>query len=632
MGKSNRIRASRASVQARALGTPKKKKGMPSWLMTLITLVVTVAILLSVALSLLAANGVFNRIRTSVSSDNFRVNTNMMSYYFYNEYQSFTSDYSSYLNYGYFSLDTSASLKDQPFGGAKGTDATSSSYMDANLVTDITNEEDLPETWFDYFMHRTVKTVSSMLLYCEEAHARNLELDKDELATIDANIDALSAAASGYGYTLNSYIAAMYGPGVSASDIRKAMEYSSLATKCMNALSEDLEAAITADRVNTAYNADKKSFNVVDYSAYIVTVNYEDIVIEILGEDYESIPDDKKETILRAYRDKITLHEGRTDKLKEVTSAEEFEKLVLEYAAEDAVENLYANQSIADNIKPSDEDITAIKTAMKAQLVADAVAGKTTTADAVTIEDETAETVTAYEKTVQTAYAKILNTIKGSAYKTVLSTKEALSQTKVPYTVGSDVSEWAFDEGRKVGDLTVIVSGDGEAEGGVPADLEEYTSTTISVYMLDAVQYADPTKSKNVAYILYETEDAALAAIAALRQNATLTFDIFEDYAHNNENAGHAELEDYVKGNLGSASFDTWLFADTTVVGTLTATPIKLDESTYCVAFYHADGAENWYVNVKTSILNDDYEAYYDAMEGKYAITVKEKALDKIDA
>lgn len=629
MGKSNRIRSNRASVQAKALGTPKKKKGMPSWLMTLITLVVAVAILLTVALSLLFANGVFNRLTTSMSSDHFRVNANMMTYYFHNEYQSFTQEYGNYLEYGYFSLDSSRSLKDQPFGGSADSTA-SNSYMDAMLITDSSNP---PATWFDYFMQRTTKTVSSMLVYCEEAHARNLSLNEDELATIDQSIDALSTAAATYGYTTDSYISAMYGSGVKVSDVRKAMEYSSLATKCMTTLSEDLENAITADRVNAAYDADKQSFDVVDYLSYSFSVTYEEIAESVLGEDYDSIPDDKKETILTLYRAKIATFENRAEALKSAADSAAFEKMVLEYVAEDAVEDTYGDQTIADADKPANaDDITAIKTAMKAELVADALADKETTADAVTIADENAETVTAYEKTVKTAYAKILNTVKKSAYKSVLAAKESISQTKVGYSEGSDVSEWAFDEGRAVGDVTVIVTGDGEAEGGVPADLEEYTDTAVSVYRLEALRYKDPAKSKNVAYILYQTEAEALAAIEELKKNETLTFEIFEDYAHNKENAGHAELEDYVEGNIGSADFDKWLFAETTAIGTLTAKPIELAENTYCVAFYHADGAENWYVDVKTTLLNEDYEAYYKTMEGKYAITVKEKSFSKIDA
>ena len=61
MGKSNRIRAKQANEKAavKALGTKKKSQGMPSWLMTLITLVITFAFLFSIVFSLLTANGVF---------------------------------------------------------------------------------------------------------------------------------------------------------------------------------------------------------------------------------------------------------------------------------------------------------------------------------------------------------------------------------------------------------------------------------------------------------------------------------------------------------------------------------------------------------------------------------------------
>ena len=82
MGKANRIRANRVHNDVMTLDTKPQKKGMPSWLMTVIAIVVTLAILLSVVGLLMASNGVFGRWATAISTKHFKVNANMLSYFF----------------------------------------------------------------------------------------------------------------------------------------------------------------------------------------------------------------------------------------------------------------------------------------------------------------------------------------------------------------------------------------------------------------------------------------------------------------------------------------------------------------------------------------------------------------------
>jgi hypothetical protein len=107
MGKSNRIRNNRANEKlASSYGIKtKEKKGMPNWAMSLIAILITLAVILSVVFSLLSANGVFLRMQTAVSSENFKVNGNMMSYFFNLEYQNFQQEHANYLSN--YSLDTS---------------------------------------------------------------------------------------------------------------------------------------------------------------------------------------------------------------------------------------------------------------------------------------------------------------------------------------------------------------------------------------------------------------------------------------------------------------------------------------------------------------------------------------------
>ena len=630
MGKSNRIRSQRANAPIKAVNVKAKKKGMPSWLMTLLTIVITIAILLGVVVSLLNANGVFNRIRTSMSTDNFKVDANMMSYYFYTQYESFTQENSEYLEYGYYSLDSSKPLKDQAFAPAQSTES-STYYLDSMLITD---SENIPATWFDYIMGETKKSVQNVLIYCEEANARGITLGEEEHAQIDASLSAIETYAQMYGYTKNAYVAAMYGTGVKESDVRKAMEYSSLATKCMTALSEDLEAGISDEDINYTYNTESLNYNVIDYSYYTFSVTFSDIVDKILEKekaDYSTATDEQKAKIFEEYKKQYNQALAKAEALKNLNKADTFADYIFNTTAKESFEDTYSAKTIADASKPSDSDAAIIKNALINDVLADIKADKIATDNAVTIAEGYAEkTIEVYGVDVAVDYAKIINEVKTAVFKEVLSAKSRYIVEKGVYTKDNEFSTWAFDKARKAGDMTTITSGD-VTDGAIPEGKDSYTSISVSVYLLNKPQYRDAEKSRNVAYILYEKEDDAKAAITALKGNASLNYDAFEAYAHDNTNAGHAELDNYVAGTLGSDDFDAWLYAATAETA-LTAEPIKLDDSAYCVAYYNGEGDEVWHVTVKSALLNAAYEKYYTDMEAKYVVTVNQKALDAIDA
>ena len=183
MGKSNRIRTQKANATLASVKPTKKSQGMPSWAINLITIAVTVVIFASVILSVLSSNGVFMRMQTAMKTENFKVNGNMMAYYFQTQYQNFVSENSSYLTY--LGLNTGAPLKDQIYS----TDTNGASI-----------------TWFDSLMDQTEAQVKELLVFCEEAHKRGIELDETDMANIDAEIEMYKLYAEVYGYTTNSYI------------------------------------------------------------------------------------------------------------------------------------------------------------------------------------------------------------------------------------------------------------------------------------------------------------------------------------------------------------------------------------------------------------------------------------------
>ena len=89
-------------------------------------------------------------------------------------------------------------------------------------------------------------------------------------------------------------------------------------------------------------------------------------------------------------------------------------------------------------------------------------------------------------------------------------------------------------------------------------------------------------------------------------------------------------MEDYVKGTLGSDTFDKWLYAADTTVNSISY--FALEDGSYCLAYYYGDGNPTWKVVVKNTIIGEDYSAYGETMAATYAVTQKDRALKQVEA
>ena len=128
--------------------------------------------------------------------------------------------------------------------------------------------------------------------------------------------------------------------------------------------------------------------------------------------------------------------------------------------------------------------------------------------------------------------------------------------------------------------------------------------------------------------MVFGTEEDAKKAIEKL--TAGITIDAFE--AVSVELGGSfTDYENYSEGSMGVDAFDEWLYTDGVVIGSYTATPIKLDDSSYAVALYYADGDPTWEVTVKSALFSENFSANYATLEATYAVTTKDKVLNKID-
>ncbi len=632
MGKSNRIRVNRANEKVKSPNAKKKGNGMPSWALTLITVLVTAALLLSVCGILLSANGVFGRMITSVKSENFKVNQNMMTYFFNNQYSSFTSTYSEKIKggssstssnaEGMLSLDTSKDLKDQEF------------LTSDKSILGVADKE--IKTWHDYIMAITTAEVKSMLIYCEYANDNKIKLDKDDKSNIDSQIENFKLYSNAYGYpTVNAFLSSQYGDGINTSDVKDCMELTTLASKASQDISDKLEKGILTAEIEERYNAEKLNHNVVDYSFYTFTVLYSDIEKKIHGKanPTEAEKAGKKSEVDAAYKAAIEKARADAKTLSEIGSLEKFQNYMYERIAYEQAPVHYGSQTIDDKIKPTVEGVAADKLKehfsdkIAADVLEEILAGKEDADPAVEIPEEEkdqAETYEVYGTTVKTDYAEIINAVKTKTFASVYNAKTGNNLTGKKYNENDATLVWAFADTTKVGDTRIVNAGDGaNTDGTVKEDITISTSNaSITVYYMVKPQYKDTTLSKNFTYMTFAKEADATAAIEALKAAGAYNAEAFLKVAEEKKAEYTETVTDYMKGDFGISAFDEWLFDEKTTPASITATPINTgSDTTYVVALYEGVGNEQWYIDVKGVILTERAEAEAKSLEKKYTIT-----------
>ncbi len=629
MGKSNRIRTKRAETAVKAPAYSKAKKTTPAWLYSLIAIVVAAVLLVGVVAGLVSKNGLVMRMTPAIKSENYTINGNMLRYMFQTEYQNFHNSYSDTLQY--FSLDTSKSLKEQTFGDTSAGSALETAYLG-----------EFSGTWYDYFMNSVTAQAKEILIYCEEAKARGIELDDDDYANIENSVLSIDYMVQMYNlyyggsYNRASYISATYGEGVKEKDIRNFLELSALASKCAEQISDELIDAITDERITAEYEQNKLDYQNTDYSYYTMSVKFSDLAKELI-EGYDgsaALTDEQTATVLEAYKSKIAELKEKAATFAAYTDISEFEKDIFNDIASTNFDSLYATEALADADKLSDEALAAVKTAMITKLMEELDADAEATTDDTEKDDETS-TITVYGQTVTENASKAIFNIKSSLFKTLTSSKSTYIVEKVYYNEADEVSKWAFEAARAVGDVKTVETGDG-SNG---SEVANTTGTfSVSVYMLKKPAYLDEEVGRRLAYMTFNSLADANAAIATFRAGGDITEEAFLKVAEEKSATNHSYTENYFKGIWGYDDLDKWLYDEATTPGSYSL-PILIEEAAdenssdlYGVFFYTKDGQISWKLSVESVIYTNDAEAKYAELSEKYATSVNEKALNKIDA
>lgn len=236
---------------ARLAEAEKERKARQKYKITVIT--VCVCVLVLVLFVAVFSSNLFYNVTTAVeiggykftvADFNFNYVNSYNSYYnnIYNLYGSYSSILSSMLP------DTSVSLWEQAYPGAS----------------------DGVSTWGDYFKNSALDRMRSVAMLCTEAEKAGFTLSDEDMASIDAAVTSAKASAESGGFpNVNSYLARVYGKGMTEKVYRKTLERDSLAA----AYSESVEASptYTQEQKDSYYAEHKDDYDVIVYRTYFIS-------------------------------------------------------------------------------------------------------------------------------------------------------------------------------------------------------------------------------------------------------------------------------------------------------------------------------------------------------------------------
>ena len=307
MGKGNRNSQKRIeeNVKNSAKNLEKQKKAnnqkKTDKAVSIALSVFALLIVVVLAFSVVTNNGVFIRAEAAMTTENVKVDSAMMNFFYNNYLSNWYNQYGTYIEQGYFSLNPAASLKLQNYGG--GYEIYFIGQYDG--------------TWYDYFLDAVSEEVETYILYAEGAIEAGLTLTDEDNAAIDELIDGIKASLKEAGASFSDW----YGTGVKASDVRRAYELVYLAENFMEYKQEKLKEALDADDAALIqYVEDNKAmFYTADVLKYTITT---------VSKDFESDMD---------FDLAKKLAKEEAEKIMAAKTPEEFASLVAAYeAAKDA--------------------------------------------------------------------------------------------------------------------------------------------------------------------------------------------------------------------------------------------------------------------------------------------------------
>lgn len=534
-------------------------------LVTKILLIALLVIaLLVVIYSVVNSFGLFGRLNTAVSSDNYRISENSLCLF---KYQTAQQQYYTTWLYDAYGMTN--------YGLAN-------TYGDVNTFVNamVYNTAVSTPHAFDEDAYSQAEYV---LTYCEAAREAGVKLEDEDKAEIEEYIDNMKAMADANGVKLGAYLKSWVGTGVSEKDCRKALELSVLANKYGEIMQKDYESGVTDAEIETYKNDNKGQFYSTKYTSYTL------------------------------------VNESLKDKAKECKTVDEIKSMLIDYFMDKDFESNYKSIITDKEVETSasaDETRADVLATIKAWQKLSEEKGKFD----VTAEDDAY--VTAGYNIATAINSEIISQV-GRINENGSSTYTDPASEKA-----TDLQKWLFGDGRKTGDTNVItVTTNSTDSAGNPTSttsntwylvgddvLSLDTDKTRSAYytlLADDGENVENGKTADEKYAEFESGEHTGENFEKVF-GATLS-----------ESLSEASLpEEMTKWLFDTARKE----GDYTRLVVKTTGTNGAETKNEYVMYYVTENEENWKVNAKSSIVSEKINSWYEEAHEKYHVTSDFKA------
>lgn len=213
-------------------------------------IVVAVALVLSIAVLVIQGFVAPNAAAMTIGSE--KIYSHELNYYYINAYSNFVNQVGTEYASQLFGLDTTQSLKTQTY------------YADSSM------------TWHDYFLNTAKTSAQQIHMLADAAKAEGVTLSEEYEAYVQDEMSGLADYVAENGYSMDSYLSAMYGKRMDQAEYERLVRNGYLASQYSEAKSEEFSSSYTDDDLTNYYNEHKNDFDLVTYRRYLVTAATED--------------------------------------------------------------------------------------------------------------------------------------------------------------------------------------------------------------------------------------------------------------------------------------------------------------------------------------------------------------------
>ena len=224
-----------------------------------------------------------------------------------NTYKFSAGEYNYYYFTTWVNLYQQAAQYEQYLGTGAGLTYTGFDYSKAPADQKFTSEtaemlgitmEELglsgEATWADAIKFVAVNNIISVKYGAEKARENNLTLTDEEKSEIESNITEIEKVAHEKDYSIDRWLRAQYGKGVTEKVVRQVIEENYLSTKYFEFVNDKITDAVTDNDVNNEYNNNKDEFDLVDLRMYTFkTTLKEDDHKDLSEEAHEKLHNEK---------------------------------------------------------------------------------------------------------------------------------------------------------------------------------------------------------------------------------------------------------------------------------------------------------------------------------------------------